>query len=118
VNDVAAIAKAVRAARHPALLMVDTVASLGCMEFDMDGWGLDVAMAGSQKGLMAPPGLGFAAANGPARAVRRRAGRRTPYWACAPTIGTGRFAKARSTTRSTAARRPSTCCSHCARRSI
>jgi alanine-glyoxylate transaminase/serine-glyoxylate transaminase/serine-pyruvate transaminase len=80
VNDVAAIAKAVRAARHPALLMVDTVASLGCMEFDMDGWGVDVAMAGSQKGLMTPPGLAFVAANDRARAVHRSAGLRTHYW--------------------------------------
>ncbi len=80
VNDVAAISKAVRAARHPALLMVGTVASLGCMEFDMDGWGVDVAMAGSQKGLMTPPGLAFVAANDRAREMHRSAGLRTHYW--------------------------------------
>ena len=67
VNDIAAIRKAMDAAKHPALLMVDTVASLGCMPFDMDGWGVDVAMAGSQKGLMTPPGLAFVAANERAR---------------------------------------------------
>ena len=60
--------------------MVDTVASLGCMPFEMDAWGVDVAMAGSQKGLMTPPGLGFVAA-APARARRtRRPNMRTPYW--------------------------------------
>src|SRR3984893_2668438 len=80
VNDVAAIRKAMNAARHPALLMVDTVASLGCMEFDMDAWGVDVAMAGSQKGLMTPPGLAFVAANDRARAVHKSAGLRTLYW--------------------------------------
>ena len=62
VNDIAAIGQAIRAAGHDALLMVDAVASLGCMHFDMDDWGVDVAMAGSQKGLMVPPGLGFVAA--------------------------------------------------------
>jgi alanine-glyoxylate transaminase/serine-glyoxylate transaminase/serine-pyruvate transaminase len=80
VNDIAAIGEARRAAGHDALLMVDTVASLGCMPFEMDAWGVDVAMAGSQKGLMTPPGLGFVAANDRARAVHRTAGLRTPYW--------------------------------------
>jgi alanine-glyoxylate transaminase/serine-glyoxylate transaminase/serine-pyruvate transaminase len=46
----------------------------------MDAWGIDVAMSGSQKGLMAPPGLGFVAANDRARAVHKTAGLRTPYW--------------------------------------
>jgi alanine-glyoxylate transaminase / serine-glyoxylate transaminase / serine-pyruvate transaminase len=62
VNDVAAIGQAVKAAQHEALLMVDTLASLGCLPFAMDAWGIDVAVAGSQKGLMTPPGLGFVAA--------------------------------------------------------
>jgi alanine-glyoxylate transaminase / serine-glyoxylate transaminase / serine-pyruvate transaminase len=80
VNDIAAIGQAIRAARHDALLMVDAVASLGCMRFDMDDWGVDVAMSGSQKGLMTPPGLGFVAANDRAREVHKTAGLRTPYW--------------------------------------
>ena len=80
VNDIAAIGQAIRAAGHDALFMVDTVASLGCMPFDMDAWGVDVAMSGSQKGLMTPPGLAFVAANDRARAVHGRAGLRTPYW--------------------------------------
>ena len=48
--------------------------------FEMDAWGIDVAMSGSQKGLMAPPGLGFVAANDRAREVHKTAGLRTPYW--------------------------------------
>ena len=80
VNDIKAIGEAVRAAGHDALLMVDAVASLGCMPFEMDNWGVDVAVAGSQKGLMTPPGLGFTAASPRARAAHDRADLRTPYW--------------------------------------
>jgi alanine-glyoxylate transaminase / serine-glyoxylate transaminase / serine-pyruvate transaminase len=80
VNDIAAIGQAIRAAGHDALLMVDAVASLGCMPFDMDAWGVDVAMSGSQKGMMTPPGLGFVAANDRAREVHKKADLRTPYW--------------------------------------
>jgi alanine-glyoxylate transaminase / serine-glyoxylate transaminase / serine-pyruvate transaminase len=79
-NDVEAIGKAIKAAGHPALYMVDTVASLGCMPFEMDKWGIDVAMSGSQKGLMTPPGLGFVAANARAQGVHKKADLRTPYW--------------------------------------
>jgi alanine-glyoxylate transaminase / serine-glyoxylate transaminase / serine-pyruvate transaminase len=80
INDIAAIRKAMDAAGHPALLMLDCVASLGCVPFDMDGWGVDVAMSGSQKGLMTPPGLAFVAANEKARKVHKSAGLRTLYW--------------------------------------
>ena len=79
-NDIEAIGKAIKAAGHPALFMVDAVASLACMPFEMDAWGVDIAMSGSQKGLMAPPGLGFVAANDRAREVHKTAGLRTPYW--------------------------------------
>ena len=80
VNDIEAIGKTIKAAGHPALYMVDAVASLGCMPFEMDAWGIDVAMSGSQKGLMTPPGLGFVAANDRARQVHKTANLRTPYW--------------------------------------
>ena len=79
-NDIEAIGKAIKAANHKALYMVDVVASLGCVPFEMDAWGVDVAVSGSQKGLMTPPGLGFAAANDRAREVNKTAGLRTPYW--------------------------------------
>ena len=80
VNDIAAIRRAIDAARHPALLMVDCVASLGCMPFEMDAWGVDVTMSGSQKGLMTPPGLAFVAANDRAHAAHQKADLRTRYW--------------------------------------
>ena len=80
VNDIPAIRRAIDAARHPALLMVDAVASLGCMPFQMDAWGVDVAMSGSQKGLMTPPGLAFVAGNARARAAHSKADLRTRYW--------------------------------------
>jgi alanine-glyoxylate transaminase/serine-glyoxylate transaminase/serine-pyruvate transaminase len=80
VNDIPAIARAIRAASHPALLCVDVVASLGCMPFEMDAWGVDLAVAGSQKGLMSPPGLGFVAAGERAVAAHKRADMVTPYW--------------------------------------
>src|SRR3954464_13175412 len=79
-NDIEAIGKAVRAAGHPALFMVDSVASLGCMPFEMDAWGIDVAMSASQKGLMTPPGLGYVAASDRAREVHKSANLRTPYF--------------------------------------
>jgi alanine-glyoxylate transaminase/serine-glyoxylate transaminase/serine-pyruvate transaminase len=80
INDIAAIGAAIRAARHDALFMVDAVASLGCVPFEMDEWGVDVAMSGSQKGLMTPPGLGFVAASARAREHHVKADLRTPYW--------------------------------------
>ena len=93
VNDIEAIGKAIRAAGHPALYMVDTVASLGCMPFSMDDWGIDVAMSGSQKGLMTPPGLGFVAANDRAFEVHKRANMRTPYWDWTEREGTEHYRK-------------------------
>jgi len=80
VNDIPAIRKAMDAAGHPALLMVDAIASLATMAFEMDDWGVDVAVTGSQKGLMTPPGLSFVAAGDKAVAAHRDAGLRTRYW--------------------------------------
>jgi alanine-glyoxylate transaminase/serine-glyoxylate transaminase/serine-pyruvate transaminase len=56
-SDVAAVRKAIDAAKHPALLLVDGVSSIGSMDFRMDEWGVDVAVTGSQKGFMLPAGL-------------------------------------------------------------
>ncbi|HRO11479.1 L-aspartate--glyoxylate aminotransferase BhcA [Amaricoccus sp.] len=56
-SDVGAVRKALDAARHPALLLVDGVSSIGSMDFRMDEWGVDVAVTGSQKGFMLPTGL-------------------------------------------------------------
>ena len=80
VNDIPALRKAIDAAGHDALFMVDAVASLGTMPFEMDAWGIDVAVTGAQKGLMTPPGLAFVAAQGKAMDAHARAGLRTRYW--------------------------------------
>lgn len=80
VNDIPAIRAAMDRAGHGALLMVDTIASLGTMPFEMDAWRVDVAVTGSQKGLMTPPGLGFVAAGPRAAAAHKAAGLRTRYW--------------------------------------
>ena len=80
VNDIRAIRAALDAAGHDALLMVDCIASLATMPFDMDGWQVDVAVTGSQKGLMTPPGLSFVAAGPRGIAAHRTAGLRTRYW--------------------------------------
>ncbi len=79
-NDIAAIRRAITAAGHPALYMVDCIASLGCVEYLMDEWGVDVTVGGSQKGLMVPPGLGLVWANDKAMAAHKYADMRTPYW--------------------------------------
>ena len=114
VNDIKAIGEAMRAAGHDALLMVDTVASLGCMPFEMDAWGVDVAMAGSQKGLMTPPGFGFTAASPRARDVHQKAGMRTPYWDWTFREGSVHYHKYCGTPPEQSCSRcarPSTCCS-------
>lgn len=80
VNDIQAVRAAMDAAGHDALLMVDTIASLACMQFEMDAWGIDVAVGGSQKGLMMSPGLSFVMASEKAKAVHANAGLRTAYW--------------------------------------
>lgn len=92
-NDIEAIGKAIKAAGHPALYMVDTVASLGCMPFEMDKWGVDVAMSGSQKGLMTPPGLGFVSASARAQDAHKKANMATPYWSWSEREGTENYRK-------------------------
>jgi alanine-glyoxylate transaminase / serine-glyoxylate transaminase / serine-pyruvate transaminase len=80
VNDIAEIGRAIKIIGHNALFMVDAVASLGCVPFNMDAWGIDLALSGSQKGLMTPPGLSFVAVNERTQTVHRNANLRTPYW--------------------------------------
>ena len=80
VNDIPALGAAIEASGHGALFMVDAIASLGSMPFEMDDWGVDVAVAGAQKGLMMTPGLSFIAARERALAAHANAGLRTRYW--------------------------------------
>ena len=79
-SDIAAVRAAMDAARHPALLMVDTISSLGSIDFQTDTWGVDVVVAGSQKGLMLPPGLSFNAISEKAWATCETGGDRRSYW--------------------------------------
>lgn len=83
-NDIAALRRVMDAVGHPALLAVDCIASLGCDEFHMDDWGVDVTVAASQKGLMTPPGLGFVWFSDKAKAVCAASDLRTPYWDWGP----------------------------------
>ncbi len=79
-NDIPALRALLDDLGHPALLLADCIASLGCERFEMDAWGVDVMVTGSQKGLMVPPGLGFVFFND--RAADKRAGmpRVSRYW--------------------------------------
>jgi alanine-glyoxylate transaminase/serine-glyoxylate transaminase/serine-pyruvate transaminase len=74
------IRRAIDAAGHPALLLVDAVSSLGSIELRHDEWGLDVTLAGSQKGLMLPPGLSFNAVSAKALAAAKTARLPRSYW--------------------------------------
>jgi alanine-glyoxylate transaminase/serine-glyoxylate transaminase/serine-pyruvate transaminase len=74
------IRRAMNQARHPALLMVDVISSLGSIDYRHDEWGVDVTVAGSQKGLMVPPGLSFNAISEKALAANRSAKLPRSYW--------------------------------------
>ncbi|MEN3266315.1 aminotransferase class V-fold PLP-dependent enzyme [Pseudonocardia sp.] len=77
---------AIDTAGHPALLLVDTISSLASIDYRHDEWRVDVTVAGSQKGLMLPPGLGFNAVSEKALAASRSAGLPRSYWDWAPIL--------------------------------
>ena len=78
-----AVREAVNRSGHPALLMVDTISSLGSIDYRHDDWGVDVTVAGSQKGLMLPPGLGCNAIGPKALKASETAGLPRSYWSWA-----------------------------------
>jgi alanine-glyoxylate transaminase/serine-glyoxylate transaminase/serine-pyruvate transaminase len=80
------VRKAIDRAKHPALLLVDTISSLASIDFKHDEWGVDVTVAGSQKGLMLPPGLSFNAVSEKALAVSKKAGMQKSYWDWQPML--------------------------------
>lgn len=80
VTDIRAVRKAIDAAGHPALLLVDTISSLASIDYRHDEWGVDVTVAGSQKGLMLPPGLSFNAVSDKALAAAKKNGFRRSFW--------------------------------------
>jgi alanine-glyoxylate transaminase/serine-glyoxylate transaminase/serine-pyruvate transaminase len=79
-SNVLGIRKAIDRAKHPALLMVDTISSLGSMEYKHDDWAVDVTVAGSQKGLMLPAGLSFNAVSEKALSASKTARLPRSYW--------------------------------------
>jgi alanine-glyoxylate transaminase/serine-glyoxylate transaminase/serine-pyruvate transaminase len=85
-SRIPAIRRAMDAARHPALLLVDTVSSLACMDYRHDDWGVDVAVSASQKGLMLPPGLCFNALGPKALAAAATARSPRSYWDWRPML--------------------------------
>jgi alanine-glyoxylate transaminase/serine-glyoxylate transaminase/serine-pyruvate transaminase len=80
-SDMLAVRKAIDAAKHPALLMVDTISGLGSADYQNDAWGIDVTISGSQKGLMMPPGLGFNVISPKAIAASHTSTMPKAYWA-------------------------------------
>jgi alanine-glyoxylate transaminase/serine-glyoxylate transaminase/serine-pyruvate transaminase len=89
-SRIAEIRRAIDATGHDALYLVDTVSSLASMDYRHDEWGVDVTVAGSQKGLMLPPGLGFNAVSAKALAAAERARLPKSYWAWQPILAANR----------------------------
>src|SRR3954466_12678345 len=90
VSRIPEIRKAIDAAKHPALFMVDTISSLASLDYRHDEWGVDVTVAGSQKGLMLPPGLSFNCVSKKALAASKSARLPRSYWAWDEMIGNGK----------------------------
>ena len=89
-SPIAEVRRAIDAAQHPALLMVDTISSLASIDYRHDEWGVDVTVAGSQKGLMLPPGLSFNAASDKALAAAQSDGLPKLYWSWAEMLAHNR----------------------------
>lgn len=80
-SDIAAVRKAIDTAKHPALLLVDTISGLGSADYRHDEWGVDVSISGSQKGLMLPPGISFNAVSAKAIEASKTAKMPRAFWA-------------------------------------
>jgi alanine-glyoxylate transaminase/serine-glyoxylate transaminase/serine-pyruvate transaminase len=80
-SDIAAVRKAMDAAKHPALLMVDSISGLASANYRHDEWGVDITISGSQKGLMLPPGLAFNALSPKALAAAKTSRLPKSFWA-------------------------------------
>ena len=89
-SRLADVRKAIDAAKHPALYMVDTISSLASIDYRQDEWGIDVTVAGSQKGLMLPPGLSFNGISPKALAANKSARHPKSYWAWDEMIANGK----------------------------
>ena len=89
-SRIAELRRAIDSARHPALFMVDTISSLASIDYRHDEWGVDVTVAGSQKGLMLPPGLSFNAISAKARAASKSAALPRSYWSWDEMLASGK----------------------------
>jgi alanine-glyoxylate transaminase/serine-glyoxylate transaminase/serine-pyruvate transaminase len=89
-SRIADVRKAIDRASHPALFMVDTISSLGSIDYRHDEWGVDVTVAGSQKGLMLPPGLSFNAVSDKALSASKSAKLPRSYWSWEEMLGPNR----------------------------
>jgi alanine-glyoxylate transaminase / serine-glyoxylate transaminase / serine-pyruvate transaminase len=89
-SDIAAVRRAIDAARHPALLMVDTISGLASADYRHDEWGVDVAVSGSQKGLTLPPGISFNALSPRALEVNQAATMPRSFWGWDEMVAMGR----------------------------
>lgn len=87
VSPIAEIRKAIDDANHPALFLVDTISGLASIDLCFDAWGIDVCIAGSQKGLMLPPGLSFNAISEKALAAHKSASLQRSYWDWSDMLG-------------------------------
>jgi alanine-glyoxylate transaminase/serine-glyoxylate transaminase/serine-pyruvate transaminase len=90
VSRIAEVRKAIDAAGHPALFMVDTISSLASLDYRHDEWGVDVTVAGSQKGLMLPPGLSFNCISAKALSASKTAKLPRSYWAWDEMLANGK----------------------------
>ena len=89
-SRISEVRRAIDAAKHPALFMVDTISSLASIDYRQDEWNIDVTVAGSQKGLMLPPGLSFNCISPKALAASKTAKLPRSYWAWDEMIANGR----------------------------
>ena len=90
ISPIAEVRQAIDSVEHPALLLVDAVSSLGCIDYRHDEWGVDVTVAGSQKGLMLPPGMSFNAISEKALDASTSAGLPKSYWDWQPILAANR----------------------------
>ena len=94
-NKIQEFKNAIDVSKHPAILIIDSIASFGCERIDMDSWGIDVLIAASQKGLMTPPGLGYCIINEHAQVFSKDLNKKnpinSPYWDWQPRLNPEKF---------------------------
>ena len=90
-TDVQKIGLLIKTIKHPALLLVDSIACFACDDMQMDNWGIDLVLTASQKGLMTPPGLGYLIINDKAQAKAKEIAEKSAYWDWEPRLNPSNF---------------------------